>query len=87
MAKRSTEHTLGDGSEKITLRLPAKYLRMVDFLVELDDYPTRSEAIRAAVRDMVYARIEMVQDKTKRMADAEQALANLDAVKRSYVHR
>jgi hypothetical protein len=29
----------------------------------------------------------MVQDKTKRMADAEQALANLDAVKRSYVHR
>jgi len=87
MAKRGTEHTAGDGSEKITLRLPAKYVRMLDFLIELDDFPSRSEAIRAAVRDMVYARIELVQEKTKRMTDAEHALADLAAVKRDYVHR
>jgi len=89
MAKRRTdEKPIVSGiSEKITLRLPEKYLRMIDFLVELDDFPSRSEAIRAAVRDMVYGRIELVQEKTKRMADAEHALASLNALKRDYVHR
>lgn len=89
MAKRRTdEKPIVSGiSEKITLRLPEKYLRMIDFLVELDDFPTRSEAIRVAVRELVYARVELVQDKTKRMAEAEQALSTLDALKRDYVHR
>jgi len=86
MAKRGTDGHR-EGTEKITLRLPTKYLRLIDFLVELDDFPTRSEAIRVAVRELVYQRVELVQDKTKRMAEAEQALASYDSLKRDYVHR
>ena len=33
-------------SEKMTLRLPARYLKALDFLVEVDDFPSRSEAVR-----------------------------------------
>ena len=90
MARRSTSDTsplLADGSEKVTLRLPAKHLRMLDFLVELHDYPTRSEAIRAAVRDMVYARVELVHEKAKKMQDAESTLSSLESLKKNYVHR
>src|SRR5438552_1085078 len=47
-------------SEKMTLRLPPRYLKALDFLVEVDDFPSRSEAVRAAIRDFVYARVELV---------------------------
>ena len=40
-------------TEKITLRLPARYLKALDFLVQVDDFPSRSEAVRAAIRDFV----------------------------------
>ncbi len=46
-------------AEKITLRLPKRFLRALDFLVEMDDFPSRSEAVRAAIRDLVYARVEL----------------------------
>ncbi len=42
--------------EKVTLRLPARYIRALDFLVKVDDFPSRSEAIRAAIRDLIYDR-------------------------------
>ncbi len=35
-------------TEKITLRLPARYLKALDFLVQVDDFPSRSEAVRFA---------------------------------------
>jgi Arc/MetJ-type ribon-helix-helix transcriptional regulator len=51
------------GTEKITLRLPARFLKALDFLVEVDDFPSRSEAVRAALRDFIYARVELVTEK------------------------
>jgi len=90
MARRSTSDDsplVAPDSEKITLRLPAAHLRMLDFLVELHDYPTRSEAVRAAVRDMVYARVELVHEKAKKMQDAETALSGLESLKRNFVQR
>lgn len=39
--------------ERVTLRVPEKQLEMLDALVELGDFPSVSEAIRAGVRDMV----------------------------------
>jgi len=39
--------------QRVTLRVPEKQLEMLDALVELGDFPSVSEAIRAGVRDMV----------------------------------
>jgi Arc/MetJ-type ribon-helix-helix transcriptional regulator len=74
-------------TEKITLRLPARYLKALDFLVDVDDFPSRSEAVRAAIRDFVYARVELVTDKLKKIQDAERTLAEADAFKRDYMQK
>lgn len=42
--------------QRVTLRVPEQQLQMLDALVELGDFPTVSEAIRAGVRDMVEKR-------------------------------
>jgi len=74
-------------SEKITLRLPARYLKALDFLVQVDDFPSRSEAVRAAIRDFVYGRVELVTEKLKKMQDAERTLAEAEAFKREYMQK
>ncbi len=72
---------------KITLRLPARYLKALDFLVQVDDFPSRSEAVRAAIRDFIYARVELVTDRLKKMQDAERTLAEAEAFKREYMNK
>jgi len=74
-------------TEKITLRLPARYLKALDFLVQVDDFPSRSEAVRAAIRDFIYARVELVTDRLKKMQDAERTLAEAEALKREYMNK
>ncbi len=76
-----------DDTEKITLRLPKRYLKALDFLVEVDDFPSRSEAVRAAIRDLVYARVELVTDKLKRIQEAEKSLAELESLKREFLQK
>jgi len=74
-------------TEKITLRLPARFLKALDFLVEVDDFPSRSEAVRVAIRDFVYARVELVTEKLRKIQDAERALAEADALKREFMQK
>jgi len=74
-------------TEKITLRLPARYLKALDFLVQVDDFPSRSEAVRAAIRDFVYGRVALVTEKLKKMQDAERTLAEAEAFKREYMQK
>ena len=74
-----------EGSGKITLRVPKRFLQMIDFLVEVDDFPNRSEAIRTAIRDIVYERVQTVQDRLKKMEEAEKALANFEELKRRFM--
>ena len=74
-------------SEKVTIRIPRRYLRAMDFLVRADDFQSRSEAIRVAIRDMVYARIEMVPEKIQKMQDAELAVANAETLERDLIKR
>jgi antitoxin ParD1/3/4 len=74
-------------SEKVTIRIPTRFLKSIDFLVKADDFPSRSEAIRAAIRDMVYARIELVPEKLKKMREAEVAVANAEALERELIKR
>ncbi|HKZ98455.1 MAG TPA: ribbon-helix-helix domain-containing protein [Thermoplasmata archaeon] len=74
-------------TEKITLRLPARFLKALDFLVEVDDFPSRSEAVRAAIRDFVYARVELVTDKLRKMEDAERSMAQMEAFRRDFMQK
>lgn len=73
--------------EKVTLRLPARYIRALDFLVKADDFPSRSEAIRAAVRDFIYARVDLVADKMKKMDEAEKTLAQIEELEQRYLKK
>ncbi len=76
-----------DDTEKITLRLPKRYLKALDFLVEVDDFPSRSEAVRAAIRDLVYARVELVTDRLKRIREAEKSLADMESFKKDFLQK
>ena len=71
-------------TEKITIRVPSKFVSALDFLVEVDDFPSRSEAIRAAIRDLVYNRVELVMDKIKKMQEAEHALTVMKEFESEY---
>ena len=74
-------------TEKVTIRIPKRYLKSIDFLVRADDFPSRSEAIRAAIRDMVYQRMDLVPDKLRKMQDAEVAIANAEALERELIKK
>jgi len=69
-------------SEKITIRLPERYLRGLDALVSLDDFENRSEAIRHAVRDLLYARLDLVEDRVQKMHQLDQKLERLAHLER-----
>jgi Arc/MetJ-type ribon-helix-helix transcriptional regulator len=71
--------------EKITLRLPSTFIRQLDFLVKVDDFSSRSEAIRTAVRDMLYQRLEMVMEKIEKKVEANQKMMELEAVEEQYM--
>ena len=78
---------MSQDTDKITIRLPKKFLRALDFLVEIDDMPSRSQAIRTAIRDYVYARVELVTDKMKKLHDAEKIMTNMDRFKKEYLKK
>jgi antitoxin ParD1/3/4 len=39
--------------QRVTLRLPEQQLKMIDMLVEYGEFPSASEAIRTAIRDLI----------------------------------
>ena len=74
-----------DDMEKVTIRLPKRYLRRLDFLVRVDDFPSRSEAIRTAVRDLLYARLELVLEKQKKALELDLKEAEFQEVEKKYL--
>ncbi|HIJ16238.1 MAG TPA: ribbon-helix-helix protein, CopG family [Thermoplasmata archaeon] len=74
-------------TEKITIRIPDRHLRAIDFLVEIDDFPSRSEAIRVAIRDLIYGRMELVMDRMKKLEHAEQVLAEMKQFEDQYLNK
>jgi len=74
-----------DDMEKVTIRLPKRYLRRLDFLVRVDDFPSRSEAVRTAVRDLLYARLELVLEKQKKILELDLKEAELEEVEKKYL--
>jgi Arc/MetJ-type ribon-helix-helix transcriptional regulator len=73
--------------EKVTIRLPERYIRALDFLVRVDDFPSRSEAIRAAIRDFIYERVDVVMDKVKKMEEAERTLEAMEQFESEYLRK
>ena len=70
--------------DKITIRLPKTFIRQLDFLVKIEDFSSRSEAIRTAVRDMLYHRIDLVMKKIEKKVEANQKLMELEAIEEQY---
>lgn len=54
--------------ERITLRLPKQQLELIDKLVTAGEFPSKSEAIRAAVRDLVDTHYEKLLSRKERSA-------------------
>lgn len=46
----------------ITINLPEKYLSAIQILNDLDIYPSRSEAIRIALRDFLTNELKMYEE-------------------------
>src|SRR4030065_785220 len=76
MGQQAGRFRMEPDTEKITIRIPQRHLRALDFLVEIDDFPSRSEAIRASIRDLIYARLELVVDRMKKFEHHEQSVGS-----------
>jgi Arc/MetJ-type ribon-helix-helix transcriptional regulator len=50
--------------ERVTLRIPKQQIEEVEQMVETGEFPNRSEAIRAAVRDMLNEQDEETTEQT-----------------------
>jgi Arc/MetJ-type ribon-helix-helix transcriptional regulator len=74
-------------TEKITIRLPSRFVEALDLLVGVDDFPSRSEAIRAAVRDLVYTRSGLVIGKAKKLGQLQRDVARLKNIEIKYLNK
>lgn len=72
---------------KLTIRIPASYLRDIDFLVEAEDFPSRSEVIRTAVRDLVNARLELVMGNLERKMVVMERMVQLEETQKKFLSR
>ncbi len=72
---------------KFTVRLPVDFIREIDFLVRVKDFPSRSEAVRTAIRDMLYERIDMVMEKVEKKVKANQRIAEMEALEQEYLRK
>jgi Arc/MetJ-type ribon-helix-helix transcriptional regulator len=70
---------------KITLRLPQEFLDEIDYLVEVDDFPNRSEAIRTAIRDLLYQRTELVLEKMEKKAELKKKMEQVRNIRDEYL--
>lgn len=74
-------------TEKITIRLPSRFVEVLDVLVSVDDFPSRSEAIRTAVRDLVYLRSSLVTRKAKKMSQLHRNVSKLRDIEMQYLKK
>ncbi|MBE0522908.1 MAG: type II toxin-antitoxin system ParD family antitoxin [Methanosarcinales archaeon] len=46
--------------QRVTIRLPEQQLKMIDLMVDQGEFPSASEAIRAAIRDLIDQRSDKI---------------------------
>jgi antitoxin ParD1/3/4 len=54
--------------ERITIRLPSQQVAMLEKFVEAGEYPTVSEAVRHAVRELIEKHSERVQKDSEQIS-------------------
>jgi antitoxin ParD1/3/4 len=64
--------------QRVTLRLPEQQLKMIDMLVEYGEFPSASEAIRTAIRDLIDQRSEKLVGRMKLFEKAQEQSNNVD---------
>lgn len=69
-------------SEKITIRLPTNFLRILDYLVAVDYFSSRSEAIRTAIRDMIFEKVPEIKEKMDRIKEVQDLIAELEILQK-----
>ena len=65
--------------QRVTLRLPEQQLKMIDMLVEYGEFPSASEAIRTAIRDLIDQRSEKLVGRIKLFEKAQEQVKNADS--------
>ncbi len=58
--------------QRVTLRLPEQQLKMIDMLVEYGEFPSASEAIRTAIRDLIDQRSEKLKGRMQLFEKAQE---------------
>jgi len=74
-------------TEKVTIRIPRRFVDSLEFLVDADDFPSKSEAIRVAIRDLIYERVDLVTAKLKKIQEAEKSINEIKDIRREYLTR
>jgi len=57
--------------QRITIRLPEQQVNMINWLVECGEFPSTSEAIRTAIRDLIDQRSEKVRGRLQLFEDVQ----------------
>ncbi|MBP2029688.1 hypothetical protein J2755_000608 [Methanohalophilus levihalophilus] len=60
--------TRGANMKRITIRLPDQQLDMIDYMVAQGEFPSASEAIRTAVRELIDERGEKLLRRSEMIA-------------------
>ena len=87
MAKGRKSEPLKRSTVKMTVRIPERFLISMDYLIEIQDMPSRSEVIRAAIRDFVYQRVEIATEKMKKILEAEKSITEFEQIRKEYLHK
>jgi len=55
--------------ERVTLRLPRQQVEILQLMVDTGDFPSVSEAIRAAIRELIDERGEKAMERFKSLSE------------------
>ena len=64
--------------QRVTLRLPEQQLKMIDMFVEFGEFPSASEAIRTAIRDLIDRRSEKMVERMKLLDKTQDAASKAE---------
>ena len=73
-------------TEKISIRIPVSYLRVIDFLVDAGYYQSRAAAINEAVRDQIYVKVDLTEQ-VEKVKKIELAHIEMEKVQEKYLKK
>ena len=73
-------------TEKISIRIPVSYLRVIDFLVDAGYYQSRAAAINEAVRDQIYKKVDL-SEQVEKVKKIELAHIEMEKVREKYLKK